>query len=142
MYCKNCGSKIDNNSKFCIFCGEKLDYSNDNANVVKSEAENNNIRSNNNNCDNNHVIKKKGPWNGFAKAGFTLGIVSLAISWIPIYGFIFALSLGIPGIVLSTLGKKSAIYASKASVGLTLSIISIPVSIILFVIMLVSLSNM
>ena len=25
MYCKNCGKKIDDDSKFCRFCGEKPD---------------------------------------------------------------------------------------------------------------------
>ena len=25
MYCKNCGKKIDDDSKFCRFCGEKTD---------------------------------------------------------------------------------------------------------------------
>ena len=29
MFCKKCGSSVDNNSTYCPYCGEKLKFEND-----------------------------------------------------------------------------------------------------------------
>lgn len=133
MYCKHCGAKIENDAEFCVVCGKKIE--NEVNNEIKEEYNNNFVEINNNNT--NEVTTSKGPWNGFAKAGNILGIVSMAIFWIPIYGLIFAFALGIPGIVLSSLGKKSNEYRTRAKAGLTLSILSLPLAFIAYIILIV-----
>ncbi|MFH1608653.1 MAG: zinc ribbon domain-containing protein [Patescibacteria group bacterium] len=39
MFCKNCGNKIEEDSKFCSFCGEKILFINDHQEVVKEKEE-------------------------------------------------------------------------------------------------------
>jgi hypothetical protein len=36
MYCKNCGNKIDGNSKFCACCGTKVENENKIGGVLNS----------------------------------------------------------------------------------------------------------
>ena len=136
MYCKNCGAQIPNDSKFCTYCGSKME--NEDVVYVKEDVVNDVELVNNNN---EPVNTSKGPWNGFAKAGNVLGIVSICIFWIPIYGLIFAFSLGIPGIVLSSLGKRSTSYRNRANAGLTLSIISLALAFVAYIIFIVILTN-
>lgn len=122
MYCNKCGKEIESGAAFCSFCGAKVET----VEVVSEPVD--------------FTKEPRGPWKSFALVGFILGIVSLAMSWIPLVGFIFSMVLGITGIVLSSLGKRSVINHSKAKTGLTLSIISLPVgfiSYIVFIFMLV-----
>ena len=65
----------------------------------------------------------RGPWKAFAIAGFASGIVSLGLFFIPIW----AIAMGIPGLVLSILGKKSVVQRSKANIGMGLCIAGIAV---------------
>lgn len=122
MYCNKCGKELESGASFCSFCGAKVET----VEVVGERVD--------------LTKEPRGPWKAFGLVGFILGIVSLAMSWIPMVGFIFSMVLGITGIVLSSLGKRSVINHSKANTGLTLSIISLPVgfiSYIVFILMLV-----
>lgn len=58
---------------------------------------------------------------GFAIAGLILGIVSIPAAFIAICGFV----LGIAGIVMSALGRRSVSRRTMATVGLVLSIIAV-----------------
>lgn len=43
MFCNNCGASIDDNSRFCLYCGQQIDRSNFNNNMNENsfeEAEN------------------------------------------------------------------------------------------------------
>ena len=67
--------------------------------------------------------------NGLAVAGLVLGIISMFTWW-----FLFTLPIPIVGIILSVLGRRSATRRTMATWGLVLSIISIALTIGLFVI--------
>ena len=74
----------------------------------------------------NRNIEPRGPWKAFAIAGFASGIVALALFFIPYLG----IGIGINGIVLSALGKRSVINRGKATAGLVMSIIATVISFI------------
>ena len=80
--------------------------------------------------ENNYIAEPRGPWRAFAYAGFSTGIVSLVLFWIPWVGIF----VGIPGIVLSALGRRSVIQHGKANTGLGLSIAAVVLSVIWLVI--------
>src|SRR3989344_1907111 len=39
MYCNNCGKKVDEDSKFCQFCGARVDKANDSKPKAESEKQ-------------------------------------------------------------------------------------------------------
>lgn len=45
MYCKKCGSEVNNGSSFCIKCGEKISENNDVAVINQPEHNNYNVKS-------------------------------------------------------------------------------------------------
>ena len=121
MYCKKCGKMVEDNSAFCPYCGADLrDQEEVDEAIEVAEA--------------TYTNEDDGPWKVFALLGFILGIVSLA-------GAIFTVGLytGIPGIVLSALGKKSKDpdRQEKAAKGLKLSIVGLIVSIVVEIILVV-----
>ena len=73
---------------------------------------------------------------GKSIAGLVLGIVSLIICWIPVWGAIPALPMAIVGLVLSVLGGKKAKAAGQksglATAGLVIGIIATVLSAITF----------
>lgn len=119
MVCKGCNKEFSKNVIFCPFCGLKVD---------KSEISSEPI-----------VLTKetKGPWRVFSIIGFVLGIISLAFSWIPGTGIVFSTAFGVNGIILSTMGKNANKLHLYSVWGLWLSIFSIPISIISFIISIV-----
>ena len=119
MYCRKCGTLLDESAKFCTVCGAPVEE-------TKEEQP----------LNYNTNVEPKGPWKGFAIAGFALGLTCICSCWIPLLGFILAYTCGISGIVFSSLGKKSIINHSKAKTGLVLSIISLPVSFISYIVFL------
>lgn len=66
---------------------------------------------------------ESGPWKVFAVLGMVLGIISLAVSWIPVLGIGF-IGVAEIGFVFSILGMKSKKNKKKAVVGLILSILA------------------
>ena len=123
MYCKKCGKMVEDGSAFCPYCGADLREQQAEAKEV-DEFVAEPVTENEDN----------GPWKVFALVGFILGIVSLA-------GAIFTVGLytGIPGIVLSALGKKSKDpdRQEKAAKGLKLSIAGLIVSVVVEIILVV-----
>jgi hypothetical protein len=71
------------------------------------------------------------PGDGVALASLILGIVGVAIGWIPLCGLL-ALAPAIVGVVLGGLGLKSQHRKWMAIVGIILSVIGIALSTILF----------
>lgn len=61
-------------------------------------------------------------------AALVLGIISLATCWIPVWNWI-CLFMGIAGIVLGALGKKSA-KPGPATAGLVISILAVVFSVV------------
>ena len=117
MFCIHCGKEIENNSKFCCYCGE----------AVQSVVEVNKEKSS---------VKNK----IFAFVGFGLGITSFVLSLIPFacfYSFLFV----IPGFIFSGLGKNSnkENFAKKgklfSTLGLIFGIIMTILTIVLFVLL-------
>ena len=119
MFCRFCGQKINEGSKFCPNCGEKLE------DVVVNEVPVE-VIVDTNKSNTNEVVKERGPWKVFAIVGYVLGIVSICGCFIPGFG-----SYGLCGIIFSILGKKSLSAKDKAKKGLILSIISSAIGIII-----------
>lgn len=109
MFCKYCGKEHEEDALFCAYCGEPITE---------------------------HQQEKKPAkcWSVFARIGEILGIITIATCFIPIFG-LYSLIPGIHGIVFAGLGKnaKEQPYVSKASVGLTLSIVGTILSIVCFI---------
>ena len=110
MYCTYCGKEIENDSKFCCYCGKTTG-------AVKTDAPKESVR--------NKV---------FAFIGFGLGICSFILSLIPFACFC-SVFISIPGLVFSSMGLKSSkeSFARKGKVfgilgiifGVMVSILSI-----------------
>ena len=124
MYCKKCGKMVEDGSTFCPYCGADLreEQVEVNENDVAEAAPAN---------------EDNGPWKVFALVGYILGIVSLAGSILFI-----GLGTGVPGIVLSILGKKSTNpdRQQKAAKGLKLSIWGLIISTVLYIVLIVVLT--
>ena len=116
MFCRNCGTQLLENSKFCSSCGSKVDgvLEQKEPEVVYAKELNK---------------AERGPWRGFAKTGMTLGIIA---SLIPIYG----LAVMPFGFIFSGLGMNSKENKSKAITGICFSIASI-VNFVLFIILMI-----
>ena len=116
MYCRNCGTELDENVKFCPNCGEPVQDTVQHHSTTTAE-----------------VVEDKPPkvWSVFSVVGKVLGIVCLATSLIPFLNYI-SLELGIVGIVLSCLGKKAKTEEAykNCSLGLKLSIAAVAVSVV------------
>ncbi len=124
MYCKYCGSRIDDGSKFCPNCGAKLiDV------VVPPEYERKEDLREDINTE-----QDPGPYKVFAIIGYIGGIFSLFTCFIP---FIFPGSIVF--LVLSCLGSKSTNEdrKNKAATGRFLSIIALMLNIVLTVAVLI-----
>ena len=127
MYCRNCGKEISEETRFCPACGSKqFEDSNrshetyDDPFTTSSEAI--------------EVEDKPAKcWSVFALIGKILGIVSLCLCWIP---YPLAMALGIPGIVMSCLGRKAIDEDSirNRTIGLKLSIAGTVVSFVVFIV--------
>ena len=132
MYCKKCGKELDENIRFCPACGTEqrvaefgAEESVEEVTVTTAEQE----------ANAGVVEEPQQPkvWKVFSIIGKILGIVSISTCWIP---FMLGLSLGIPGIVLSCLGKKYHTPETDKNfkVGLTLSIIGAVGSLLSYII--------
>lgn len=118
MYCKKCGKELKSTDHYCPVCGAEVEE------VTSTTAT-------------PEIVEPKPlkVWSIFATVGKVLGIVSIVTSVLPI---LLGLSLGIPGIVLSCLGKKAKTPEAykKCKIGLILSIIGVVVSFISYVLLL------
>lgn len=121
MYCRNCGTKIDEDVKFCPNCGENLQSTAQEPSTSTGTPE---------------VVEDKPAkvWTIFSQVGKILGIVCLATSLIPYINYI-SLEFAIAGIVFSCLGRKAKTEETdkNCSLGLKLSIAAVVVSFVMAV---------
>ncbi len=95
MYCDKCGKLIDNDAKFCPYCGAEIESQE--LEVQETEAlEAEEVE------DFNETQGERGPWKAFATIGYILGLLGFILSFITI-----GLEIAIPGLVFSILGKKT-----------------------------------
>lgn len=106
MFCSNCGTKLDENQKFCPECGKSL---------IKENAEK---RIELANFQDNQQKQSK-CWNVFAGLGLGLGIGGASTFWIPFMGVMMSFT----ALVFSILGFKSQTSKGKAVVGFVFSIV-------------------
>ena len=106
MRCPFCGNENSDEFVYCSSCGR----------AIKTDEVEPQRQASEPRC-----------WVIFARIGFVLGIVSIALCWVP---FLVGLSVGVNGIVFAALGfrTKDGYYRGKARVGLILSIIATAVS--------------
>lgn len=76
MYCQKCGEKNDNDSRFCMSCGEKLISVNNQGNVQTEEAQ---VSTSNNSMDQNKSYVKKAGSKGVKIGGIVVGILVLVL---------------------------------------------------------------
>ena len=103
MYCSNCGNKIDNSNKYCVYCGIKLD---------KIGLENT-----------SNIVKKEE--NGLRIVSIVLGILGI-IGSVTFIFFVYAFILSVVGLILGICATKkgrNVLGIVLNSVGLVLSII-------------------
>lgn len=106
MFCKKCGKKLEENTRFCPGCGTKTEEEEKNV-VIKEPLQKNDDEDN-----------EPGPWRKFAIAGRTFGVLSVAIPYI---GIIFTTF----GIIFGALGIPSKVARGRAITGIVLSVASI-----------------
>ena len=131
MYCKKCGRELTSDTRYCPSCGAEVTAQQTYEDPFTTTV----------------TLEEKKPakvWSIFSKIGKILGIVSIATSWIP---FLIGLTVGIPGIVLSCLGRKAGTEVAQKNfkLGLILSIVGVVVSffsyLIFYIIIIVSASG-
>ena len=132
MFCQNCGNQLEDSAKFCDSCGASVaaDYVVDN--VVVSDYSDATQK--------NTPPKQAKCWSVFAKISKILGIISIALCWIP---FVVVCSTGPVGIVFGCLGNvaKDDVSRKNKTIGLTLSIIGSIVSFIAYFVLLFALAE-
>ena len=125
MKCKKCNAELLDSSAFCPYCGTKCE------DPVIEIIDNMNYKKEMNQEKDDEATC----WAKFANVGNTLGIITIATCWIPILG-LYAFLPGVPGIVFSSLGKKSRKInvKEKAKSGFLKSLIGTILSFIIFII--------
>ena len=116
MFCKYCGTQLDDGSAFCTKCG-------------RAQGETKKTTTANPVPQNNNSSSSSSSYNMLCIAGFTCSVVALFFS-----GVVFS----IVGLILSSIGKKDAIRnkergAELATVGIVISTILLIVSVIALV---------
>ena len=115
MFCGKCGKKVEEGTKFCPGCGEKV--------VAKKEEKK---------VEEKKVVKaepvKEAPKRkGLAIAGLVLGIIAIILSW---FLNLFIIVVPIVGLILAICSGKSALKI----VGIILNAVSIVVCFVMFVV--------
>ena len=120
MKCQNCGYE-SKNLEYCPVCGEKIESSE--TSEVKEEDKEEKIdekveaKTTNNNVGTQYKV--------FAIIGYVLGIVSLALVWVP-----FMFFDAIPGMVFSKIGDKPTDKQAFAKKGYTFSLIGLIINVV------------
>lgn len=118
MFCKNCGTQLEDGKMFCPNCGAKVEEErNDDAFETRPQSQ--------------APVRSEMPWKIFAIIGFSTSIIWLVLIWIPFLGF-----CSIESLVFSILGKKSQSQRGKAVGGIVMSIITIVANLLLSIILL------
>lgn len=124
MICINCGNEVGENDSFCKVCGANLSE----AKRIKKEEVNDEEGFTEIKEDTNEAGPKY--YRVFSYVGLGLGIASIAFCWC----FFIGLFFGIPGIVFSSISKKSKNATNVPTIGQALSIVGIIFSIIVSII--------
>ena len=124
MYCRNCGKEINEETQYCPACGSKQYEASSNASYDDPFSTTTTTEIDD---------KPAKCWSVFAMIGKILGIVAICLCWIP---YPISMFLGIPGIVMSCLGRKAIDEDSikNRTVGLKLSIAGTVVSFVVFIV--------
>ena len=121
-YCMKCLKEVQDTDLKCPNCGAETYYSA----KIKSQEK---LKLNNK----GNIYKERSI---MPIIGFILGLVSFIISFIPIIG-LFALMTAPPGIVVSAIANARFKFEWRAKKGLLFSILSIIISISLYICLLV-----
>ncbi|MCH5156578.1 MAG: zinc-ribbon domain-containing protein [Clostridiales bacterium] len=122
MYCKYCGRELASDERYCPACGaeQTSQANNEETTTIGATSE---------------VVEPQPAkvWSILSKVGKILSIVSIATSWVP---FFWGMVLGIPGIVLSCLGRKAKTEVAESNyrLGLKLSIAGIVISVVIYIV--------
>ena len=122
MKCQNCGYE-SKNLEYCPICGEKIEEYSKMEEKSIQQNDTNEVKQTNNNYGTQYKV--------FAFIGYGLGILSLALCFVP---FIFF--NGIVGIVFSKIGDKPTNKQAFAKRGFIFSLIGTIVGIILTIVIL------
>lgn len=144
MYCTNCGKQINDESRFCEFCGANLKPSYPDV-AYRQESTNLNVQQNEDvraeqtirpDVPNSRqgsqgqtiiVNQVEGKSNGTGTAGFILAIIAIFLGWVPILGWI----LWLLGLILSFAGVFKQ-PKGLAIAGLIISLIDLILLIVVF----------
>ena len=127
MICKVCGKEVEDDAKFCNYCGAELHKAEQPAPSEAVEVvETSKVEE----------VKPKKVWVVFSKISKILGIVTLCTSVIPYLNLVLIWELAVVGIVMGALGKKANTPETlkDASLGLKLSIAATVISLVLGII--------
>ena len=137
--CSSCGKGIADNTKFCPFCGAPCEQETDtaeNANTYSQENAGEGVYYESASTG-NEAAGQASPSKGLTIAGLVLGIVAIIFAFIPGVNWLGWIC-GVVGIVLSAVAisqsKKAGEKNGMAVAGLVLSIISIAIGIIVFMV--------
>lgn len=125
MYCRHCGKEINEETRFCPACGAKQ--------FEEAHQSTSSYDDPFTTTTTEEIADKPAKcWSVFALIGKILGIVAIAICWLPLYGAL----AGVPGIVFSCLGRKAIDEDSinNRTIGLKLAIAGTVISFVLFII--------
>lgn len=120
MFCKKCGSNLNEGDKFCNNCGNKVEQ------IPENIVEFNNTTMNNINTSNNNQVSSNNDKLGLAS--LIIGIVALIIV---LLGKSFGFILGIVGLILGIISKNKD---KKKKIGIILNIVAMVIRIATIVI--------
>lgn len=129
MYCRHCGKEISEDTVSCPACGARQ--------FGETSSSSSSYEDPFSTTTSTEIKEKPAKcWYVFALIGKILGIVAVSLCWIP---YPISMFLGIPGIVMSCLGRKAVGDGAEKNsrVGLILSIVGTAVSLFIFILFLI-----
>ena len=127
MFCEKCGSKLEDDSKFCGSCGSNIE------NVVDAEvAEKVEVSTS---TDTMNVVKPealKSAAKGFSITALILGLVPILIIWIPVVNFL-VVPIAVLAIIFGVIGLKRENAKGLSLAGLITGILSLVLFIVVMI---------
>ena len=94
MFCKNCGTQLSDDSKFCSNCGYKTEYANSNESIESIEIDNSQVETESDTTNLSSTNRLKEVNNKISDKLFLGGFVSAAFGTILFVGIIFVSLIG------------------------------------------------